>query len=68
MKPMNEEEEEAILEDSRVRRNRLAQEKHVARSEEQRATDASRRAAQKGAHSDAQIMTKKPSFEVACIS
>ncbi len=52
---MNEEEEESPLEDSCVRRNRIAQEKHAARSKEQRAMDANRRATQRVAHSDAQI-------------
>jgi hypothetical protein len=41
---MNEEEEEAALEDLRVRQNYLAQERHAVRSEEQRATDARWRA------------------------
>ncbi len=40
IKPMNEEEEEAPLKDSRVHRNHLALERHAAQSEEQRATDA----------------------------
>ncbi len=53
---MNEEEEEARLEDSCVRRNRLARERYVARFEEQRATYASRHVAQKAARSDAQIV------------
>jgi hypothetical protein len=44
---MNEEEEESPLEDLRVRRNRLAQERHTVQSKEQRATDASRQAAQR---------------------
>jgi hypothetical protein len=39
---MNEEEEEAPLEDSRVRRNCLARERYAARSEEQHATYVSR--------------------------
>ncbi len=56
IKPMNEEEEEAPLEDSRVRRNRLARERHAARFEEQRATYASWRVAQRAACSDAQIV------------
>jgi len=50
---MNEEEEEAPLEDSRIHRNRLARERHVARSEKQRAADANRRATHKVARSDA---------------
>jgi len=54
---MNEEEEEAPLEDSRIHRNRLARERHVARSEKQRAADANRRATHKVARSDAQIVT-----------
>jgi hypothetical protein len=41
---MNEEEEESPLEDSRVHWNCLAQERHVAQSEEQCAVDASQRA------------------------
>jgi len=65
---MNEKEEEAPLEDPRVHQNRLARERHVARSKEQHATDASRRATQKGVRNDAQIATKKPSFEATCIS
>ncbi len=44
IKLMNEEEKEAPLEDSRVRQNRLARERHVTQSKEQHATDASRRA------------------------
>jgi hypothetical protein len=43
---MNKEEEEAPLEDPRICRNRLAREKHVVWSKEQRAVDASRRAVQ----------------------
>jgi hypothetical protein len=54
---MNEEEEEAPLEGSHVRRNRLARERHVARSKEQRATDARRRTIQRATHKDAQITT-----------
>jgi hypothetical protein len=46
IKPMNKEEKEAPLEDLHVYRNRLAQEKHVARSEKQCATYANRRTAQ----------------------
>jgi hypothetical protein len=38
---MNEEEEEAPLEDPHVHRNRLALERHAARSEDQHAADAS---------------------------
>jgi hypothetical protein len=41
IKPMNEEEEEAPLEDLRVCRNRLARERHVAQSKEQCVIDAS---------------------------
>ncbi len=52
---MNEEEEEAPLEDPRIRQNRLAREKHTARFEKQRATDANRRATHRATHSDAQI-------------
>ncbi len=68
IKPMNEKEEETPLEDPCVRRNCLAWERHIAQSKEQHATDASRQAAQRGARNDAQIATKKPSFEAACIS
>jgi hypothetical protein len=56
IKPMNEEEEEAPLEDSRIHRNRLARERYATRSEEQRATYASRQVAQRAARSDAQIV------------
>jgi hypothetical protein len=49
---MNEEEEEAPLEGPRVRWNRLAREKHAARSKEQRAADANRRVAQRVARND----------------
>jgi len=42
---MNEEEEEAPLEDLCVCRNCLAWERHIVRSEEQRAADANQRAA-----------------------
>jgi hypothetical protein len=52
---MNEEEEESPLENPCVRRNRIAREKHVARSKEQRAVDANRRATQRVARSDVQI-------------
>jgi hypothetical protein len=52
---MNEEEEEAHLEDPCVRRNRLARERHVVRFEEQRAADANRRAAQRAMRSDVHI-------------
>ncbi len=38
---MNKEQEEAPLEDPRVRRNHLARERHAIRSEEQRVVDAS---------------------------
>jgi hypothetical protein len=65
---MNEEEKEVLLEDLHVHQNYLAQDRHDAWFEEQRAIDASWRAAQKGAHSNAQIVTQKPSFEEACIS
>ncbi len=41
IKPMNKEEEEAPLEDSHVHRNRLAWERHDARSKEQCAVDVS---------------------------
>ncbi len=68
IKPMNEEEEEAPLEDPRVCRNCLAWERHVARFEEQHAVNASQRAVQRSARSDAQIAMKKPSFEATCIS
>jgi len=53
---MNEEEEEAPLEDSRVRWNRLAQERHVVRSKEQPVTYASRQVAQRAARSNVQIV------------
>jgi hypothetical protein len=49
---MNEEEEEA----PRIRWNRLAWERRVARSKEQRAMDASRRAAQRPTRSNVQIV------------
>jgi hypothetical protein len=52
---MNEEEEEAPLEDPRIRRNGLARNRHTARFEEQRAVDANRRAIHRAARSDAQI-------------
>jgi len=68
IKPMNEKEEETPLEDLCIHRNHLARERHAARSKEQHAMDANRRAAQRGASSNAQIATKKPSFEAACIS
>ncbi len=42
IKPMNEEDEVSPLEGPRVHRNRLARERHTARSKEQRAADASR--------------------------
>jgi hypothetical protein len=45
---MNEEEEEAL----RIHWNQLARERRVARSKEQRAVDASRRAAQRPTHSN----------------
>jgi len=47
---MNEEEEESPLEGPRLRRNRLARERHAARSKEQCVADASRREGQR-AHS-----------------
>jgi hypothetical protein len=53
---MNEEEEESLLEDPRVCRNRIAREKHAARSKDQRAVDANRRTTQRAARSDAQIV------------
>jgi hypothetical protein len=53
---MNEEEEEAPLEDSRIRRNCLVRERHVPRFEKQRAVDANRRATHRAAHNDAQIV------------
>jgi len=40
IKVMNEEEEEAPLEDPRIRRNRLARERHVVRSKKQCVVDA----------------------------
>jgi len=55
IKLMNKKEEEAPLEDPCVCRNRLARKRHAIWSEEQRATDASRRAAQKAARNDVQI-------------
>jgi adenylate kinase family enzyme len=55
IKAMNEEEEDAPLEDLRIRRNHLARERHVARFEEQRAADANRRAIHRATCSDAQI-------------
>jgi hypothetical protein len=63
---MNEEEEEAPLEDPHVRWNYLARERHATRYEEQRATDANRRATQTGVRNDVQIATNKPSFEAIC--
>jgi hypothetical protein len=65
---MNEEEEDTPLEDPRVHRNHIAWERHTAQFEEQHAMDASWRAAQRGVRNNAQIATKKPSFEAACIS
>jgi hypothetical protein len=50
---MNEEEEEAPLEDPRVRQNCLAREKHVAQSKEQRVANANWRAVQRAARNDA---------------
>jgi hypothetical protein len=50
---MNEEEEEAPLEDLRIRWNRLARERHAARSEEQRAADANRQATHRAARNNA---------------
>jgi hypothetical protein len=55
IKPMNEEEEEAPLEDSRVRRNRLARDRHAVQSEKQYAANANRQAAQRAMRSDAHI-------------
>jgi len=49
---MNEKEDEAPLEDPCIRPNRLARERHAARSKEQHATNASQRAAQRGARSE----------------
>jgi len=49
---MNKEQEEAPLEDPRVRRNRLAQERHAIRSEEQRVVDVSQRVVQRVVRSD----------------
>jgi hypothetical protein len=54
---MNEKEEETPLEDSHIHQNRLAWEKHVVRFEEQCATNASWRAAQKVARNNVQIAT-----------
>jgi len=50
---MNEKEEEAPLEDLCVRQNRLAWERHVVWFEEQRVTNASQRATQRGVRNDA---------------
>jgi hypothetical protein len=52
---MNKEEEEAPLEDPRIRWNHLARERHVAWFEEQRAADANHRATQRVMRSDTQI-------------
>ncbi len=52
---MNEEEEEAPLEDPRVCRNCLRWEKHTIRFEEQLVADASRRAIQRTVCNNAQI-------------
>jgi hypothetical protein len=52
---MNEEQEEAPLEDLCVHRNHLVREKHVLRSKEQCATDADRHVTQRVVHSDVQI-------------
>jgi hypothetical protein len=68
IRPMNKEEEGVPVKDSHVRWNHFVRERHTARSEEQRVMNVSRRAAQRDACSDAQIVTKKPSFEAACIS
>ncbi len=57
IKPMNKEEEEAPLEDPCVRQNHLAEERHVARSEEQCVADASWRVAQRAMCNDVQIVT-----------
>jgi hypothetical protein len=65
---MNEEEEEAPLKDPHIHQNCLARERHAAWSEKQRATNANQWATQRGAHNDAKIATKKPSFEATCIS
>jgi hypothetical protein len=54
---MNEKEKEAPFEDPHVRRNRLARKRHATQSEEQRATDATRRAAQRIVCNNAQIAT-----------
>jgi hypothetical protein len=54
---MNEEEEEAPLEDPHIRRNRLARERHAAQSEKQHAADANRWATHRAVRSDAQIAT-----------
>jgi hypothetical protein len=61
IKPMNEEEEEAPLEDLCVCQNHLAWERHVAQFEEQRATNASRRVAQRATRSDVQIALENAS-------
>jgi hypothetical protein len=55
IKLMNEEEEEAPLEDPHIRRNRLARERHAARSEKQREANANRRATHRATRNDAQI-------------
>jgi len=65
---MNKEEKEAPLEDLRVHWNHLAWERHIVRSKEQCVVDASWQATQKAVRNDAQIATKKPSFEATCIS
>jgi predicted AAA+ superfamily ATPase len=54
---MNEKEKEVSLEDPRVCLNSLARQRHIARSEDQCAMDASRWATQRGARSNAQITT-----------
>ncbi len=52
---MNEEEEEALLEDPHVRQNHFARERHVVWFEDQCAADANRRVAQRVVRNDAQI-------------
>jgi hypothetical protein len=52
---MNEEEEEAPLEDPRIRWNRLTQERHAARFEKQRVANANWQATHGATRSDAQI-------------
>ncbi len=57
IKPMNEEEEKSPLEGPRIRRNRLAQERHATWSKEQRAADANRRVTQRAASNNVLIAT-----------